>query len=138
MSGMAAPFCQLEIRPDSYFTGIYILHPPNKSNLIWCAQAKPAGRQSNCVAQRPGDTGSVPRRPGQGENQYFNSSGLGNTHIKSCPLRTQTDILYLIRTDRVKHLTHLQKCTIILVLLGLVQIVSKILRMGLRLLRRMP
>lgn len=30
----AAPFCQIEMRPDGYFTGIYILQPQNKSNLI--------------------------------------------------------------------------------------------------------
>lgn len=34
MLQMAAPFCQIEMRPESYFTGIYILQPQNKSNLI--------------------------------------------------------------------------------------------------------
>lgn len=65
------------------------LHSPPQTNLIssWCSQARPAGKQSKCGVQRCRYSGSVPRRPGQDENQYFNSLGLGNTHIKSCPLR---------------------------------------------------
>ena len=90
---------------------------PPPANLIssWCSQSRPAGRQSKCGAQRCRQTGSVPRRPGQDENQYFNSLGLGNTHIKSCPLRTQTlkpqTSCILHRLIGMKCLTHRQKCT---------------------------
>lgn len=91
------------------------LDPPPQTNLIssWCSQARPAVRQSKCGVQI--HTGSNPRRPGQDENQYFNSSGLGNTHIKSCPLRKQTlnpqTFCILHGLIGTKCLTHLQKCT---------------------------
>lgn len=93
------------------------LHSPPQTDLIssWCSQAWPAGKQSKCGLKRCRYTGSVPRRPGQDENQYFNSLGLGNTHIKSCPLRKQTlnPQTFCISPGRIgmKCLPHLWKCT---------------------------
>jgi hypothetical protein len=66
--------------------------PPSQTNLIssWCSQARSAGRQTKFRAQRYRYAGSIPRRPGQDENQYFSGLGLGNRYIKPCPLGKQT------------------------------------------------